>query len=83
MNITVYTKSACPNCTAVKSLLRQRNLGFVEISLDNPIERETFFVAHPQDAADAARYRWLRAVVYKYSEENDGDALDAAIDAAM
>jgi len=48
MNITVYTKSACPNCTAAKSLLRQRNLGFVEINLDNPIERETFFVAHPQ-----------------------------------
>jgi glutaredoxin 3 len=47
MNITVYTKSACPNCTAVKSLLRRRNLGFVEISLDNPTERETFFVAHP------------------------------------
>lgn len=47
MNITVYTKSACPNCTAVKSLLRQRGLYFVEISLDNPIERETFFAAHP------------------------------------
>lgn len=47
MNVTVYTKSGCPGCTAVKSLLRQRQIGFTEINLDNGVERETFFISHP------------------------------------
>lgn len=31
MNITVYTKTNCPNCTAAKQLLAGKRLGYVEM----------------------------------------------------
>ena len=45
--ITVYSKSACPNCETVKKFLKQKNLKFNEISLDNPEMRASFMAAYP------------------------------------
>lgn len=34
MKITVYTKSACPNCTTAKQLLKSNGLEYEERALD-------------------------------------------------
>ncbi len=34
MNITIYTKSGCPNCTAAKRLLDDKGIGYDEYSAD-------------------------------------------------
>ena len=34
MNITVYTKSGCPNCTTAKQLLKSNGLEYEERALD-------------------------------------------------
>ena len=34
MNITMYTKSGCPNCVTAKQLLQSRNLPFTEIDIE-------------------------------------------------
>ena len=34
MNITVYTKSNCPNCVAAKQLLKSKGLEYEERALD-------------------------------------------------
>lgn len=31
MNIVVYTKSNCPNCTSAKNLLASKRLGYIEL----------------------------------------------------
>lgn len=37
MNIVVYSKSNCPNCVTAKKLLRDKQLGYVEIDVErNP-----------------------------------------------
>ncbi|MFZ1625324.1 MAG: glutaredoxin 3 [Gammaproteobacteria bacterium] len=33
MNITIYTKPACPYCAAAKTLLRNKGVGFTEIDV--------------------------------------------------
>ncbi|RZL39930.1 MAG: glutaredoxin [Rubrivivax sp.] len=43
LNITVYSKSACPQCDTVKSLLKARNLPFEEIKLDDEEQRLAFY----------------------------------------
>ena len=35
MNITIYTKSNCPNCTAAKQLLQSKGLEYGEITIEN------------------------------------------------
>lgn len=48
MNITVYTKSACPNCVAAKQLLKSKGLEYQEISFDNdPVRQAEFHAAYP------------------------------------
>lgn len=47
MNIFVYTKSLCPNCTAAKNLLKSKRLRFIECNFDDPAVREPFLFAHP------------------------------------
>ena len=37
MNITIYTKSNCPNCVAAKNLLECKGLEFEEKNADNPL----------------------------------------------
>ena len=34
MNITIYTKSNCPNCTAAKQLLKEKGLQYDEYWVD-------------------------------------------------
>ena len=48
MNITVYTKSNCPNCVAAKQLLKSKGLEYGEINIDEgPVTRESFMAAYP------------------------------------
>ena len=35
MNITIYSKSNCPNCTAAKQLLQSKGLEYGEITIEN------------------------------------------------
>jgi glutaredoxin 3 len=34
MNINIYTKSNCPNCTAAKQLLASKGLDYLEIDVE-------------------------------------------------
>jgi glutaredoxin len=43
MKITVYSKSACPQCDSAKMLLKTRNMPFEEIRIDDEAERLAFF----------------------------------------
>ena len=36
MNIVIYTKSGCPNCTTAKRLLDSKGIGYTENSLEDP-----------------------------------------------
>ena len=35
MNITIYTKSGCPNCTTAKQLLKSKGLEYDEFDMDD------------------------------------------------
>ena len=53
LKITVYSKSACPQCESAKSLLKARSLPYEEIKIDDEAERQR---GHAQvDALDAKR----------------------------
>ncbi|HET7794555.1 MAG TPA: glutaredoxin domain-containing protein [Rhizobacter sp.] len=43
LKITVYSKSACPQCDSAKMLLKTRNMAFEEIRIDDEAERLAFF----------------------------------------
>ena len=43
LNIVVYSKSACPQCDTVKSLLKARNLAFEEVLIDDEEQRLAFY----------------------------------------
>lgn len=36
MNIVIYTKSQCPNCTTAKQLLNSKGLEYKEIDVETP-----------------------------------------------
>lgn len=42
MNITIYTKSNCPNCVTAKQLLKSKGLTYNEVNLDSDAERAAF-----------------------------------------
>ena len=48
MNITVYTKSNCPNCVAAKQLLKSKGRDFTEIRLDEEGRCANFMAAYPE-----------------------------------
>jgi len=48
MNITIYTKSNCPNCMTAKQLLKSKGRDFTEISLDEEGRRANFMAAYPE-----------------------------------
>jgi glutaredoxin 3 len=48
MNITVYTKSNCPNCVSAKNLLRSKNILATYIDCDNPYEFDGLRDKYPQ-----------------------------------
>ena len=37
MNITIYTKSNCPNCATAKQLLKSKGLEYVEKDTEDPV----------------------------------------------
>lgn len=43
LHITVYSKSACPQCESAKMLLKTKSLDFNEIKLDDEAERLAFY----------------------------------------
>ena len=43
LNIVVYSKSACPQCDTVKSLLKARSLAFEEVLIDDEEQRLAFY----------------------------------------
>ena len=47
MKITIYTKSACPNCVAAKKLLQAHNMSYEEVDMDDEARRANFFNAYP------------------------------------
>ena len=47
MNIFVYTKAKCPNCVAVKQLLKSKGLKFIENDMDTESVRQAFHFAYP------------------------------------
>ena len=34
MNVLIYTKQKCPNCTSAKQLLRAKNINYVEMDIE-------------------------------------------------
>lgn len=49
MNVTIYTKSGCPNCVTAKNLLQSLNLEYKEVDIEVG-DRFANFVAHYPDA---------------------------------
>lgn len=47
MNITIYTKTNCPNCVAAKNLLKSKGLEFSEIDIEVGDRRASFAAAYP------------------------------------
>lgn len=47
MNIVLYSRSNCPNCTTAKQLLKSKGLEYHSINLETDEERELFFINHP------------------------------------
>ena len=47
MNIFIYTKKGCPNCTTAKQMLKARNLKFIECDMEILAVREGFFAVYP------------------------------------
>ena len=47
MNITIYTKSNCPNCVSAKQLMQDKGMKYNEISLDNDAHRAEFCADNP------------------------------------
>jgi glutaredoxin 3 len=43
MKITVYSKSACPQCDAAKRLLQTKGLAYDEVLLDDEAGRMAFY----------------------------------------
>ena len=49
INVTIYTKSGCPNCVTAKNLLKTLNLEYKEIDIETG-DRFANFVAHYPEA---------------------------------
>jgi glutaredoxin 3 len=48
MNITIYTKSNCPNCTTAKQLLKSKGLEYEERDIEVPLWFETLNMLYPE-----------------------------------
>lgn len=49
MNITIYTKSACPNCVSAKQLLKSKGLEYDELNLETHPEFLKLLQKHAPD----------------------------------
>lgn len=48
MNVVIYTKFGCANCTTAKNLLASKGIGFIEMHQDtDEFEFEKMLKAHP------------------------------------
>jgi glutaredoxin 3 len=47
VNIIVYSKSNCPNCTTAKALLDSKGLDFIERSIEDQEWRDVFIRQYP------------------------------------
>lgn len=47
MNITIYTKSNCPNCVSAKQLLHEKALQYTEFDAENPAWRSDLLERAP------------------------------------
>jgi glutaredoxin 3 len=49
MNITIYTKANCPNCTTAKRLLDSKGIGYGAFDIDEyPVSFEAMLKIHPE-----------------------------------
>lgn len=49
MNIVIYTKSNCPNCTTAKQLLKSKGLEYTTIEVEhNPETAKMLFTQYPE-----------------------------------
>ena len=48
MNIVIYTKSNCSNCTTAKALLNSKGIGFEDRDIDVPLWFETLNMLYPE-----------------------------------
>lgn len=67
MEITIYSKTICPNCTYAKNYLKQNNVPFTEVNLDDDVVRQAFYAkcgegvrSVPQIFVDDVRIGGLR-----------------------
>lgn len=47
MNITIYTKSNCPNCVTAKQLLKSKGLPFAEVDAEKDGTLEALTMLYP------------------------------------
>ena len=50
MNIVIYTKSQCPNCTTAKQLLKSKGLEYAEVNIEHVPDALTMLQAQYPDA---------------------------------
>lgn len=48
MNIVIYTKSNCPNCTAAKQLLKSKGLEWEDRDIEVPLWFESLNMLYPE-----------------------------------
>jgi glutaredoxin 3 len=48
MNITIYTKSGCPNCVTAKNLLQSLNIEYKEIDIETGDRFANFVANYPE-----------------------------------
>jgi glutaredoxin 3 len=48
MNIVIYTKTNCPNCTTAKRLLDSKGIGFEDRDIEVPLWFETLNMLYPE-----------------------------------
>lgn len=70
MEVVIYSKSSCPNCVHAKNYLKQHNVPFNEINLDDDVVRQAFYAkcgegvrSMPQVFVDDLRLGGLRELM--------------------
>ena len=48
INVTIYTKSGCPNCVTAKNLLKTLNIEYKEIDIENGDRFANFVANYPE-----------------------------------
>jgi glutaredoxin 3 len=48
VNIVIYTKTNCPNCTTAKALLNSKGIGFEDRDIEVPLWFESLNMLYPE-----------------------------------